>query len=249
MSLNNDFKNDTKLYSCILLSGGMSRRMGQDKGSMIIQDKPMVFHILNKLNHQINDCVIVLNDSQRIANYEELLNQYSEDTIYNEFDYKISFVEDEIKDKGPLSGIMTGLKNIETEYAIVLPCDSPFVNGEYFTNMFGLIESESLPEAIIPFHTSLNHEKDIIDDDIISMDFKEMSIEDKIKMSEPLHSIYSESTLDNIYSLLENDDLFVKSFIRSINKSHFVLIDDIDIKEINFKNLNRKEDLKLLDLL
>ncbi|MEE0925477.1 MAG: molybdenum cofactor guanylyltransferase, partial [Methanobrevibacter sp.] len=26
-----------KLYSCIILSGGMSRRMGEDKGSMIIQ--------------------------------------------------------------------------------------------------------------------------------------------------------------------------------------------------------------------
>ena len=93
-------KNGQKLYSCIVLSGGESRRMGQDKGSMIIQDKPMILHILDKLNYKINDAVIVLNDVERVAIYEELLNQYSEDTIYNKFDYKISFVDDEIKGKG-----------------------------------------------------------------------------------------------------------------------------------------------------
>ena len=42
-------KNSQKLYSCIVLSGGESRRMGQDKGSMIIQEKPMILHILDKL--------------------------------------------------------------------------------------------------------------------------------------------------------------------------------------------------------
>ena len=41
--------NGQKLYSCIVLSGGMSRRMGQDKGSMIIQEKPMILHILDYL--------------------------------------------------------------------------------------------------------------------------------------------------------------------------------------------------------
>ena len=40
--------NGQKLYSCIVLSGGMSRRMGQDKGSMIIQEKPMILHILER---------------------------------------------------------------------------------------------------------------------------------------------------------------------------------------------------------
>ena len=51
-------ENGENIKSCIILCGGKSSRMGQDKGSMIIQDKPMIKHILSTLNHQINEVVI-----------------------------------------------------------------------------------------------------------------------------------------------------------------------------------------------
>ena len=104
-----------KLYSCIMLSGGMSRRMGEDKGSMIIQGKPMILHILERLNGKINDAVIVLNNQERINSYNELLNAYVPVKIEENFTYSLGFIEDEVKDKGPVAGIMTGLKNIKTE--------------------------------------------------------------------------------------------------------------------------------------
>ena len=65
--------NGQKLYSCIVLSGGMSRRMGQDKGSMIIQEKPMILHILERLNYKINDAVIVLNDSESLISIVKVI--------------------------------------------------------------------------------------------------------------------------------------------------------------------------------
>ena len=235
-------ENSKKSYSCIVLSGGASRRMGKDKGSMIIQNKPMIFHILNKLNYKINDAVIVLNNSERVAMYEDLLNQYSKDTIYNEFDYDISFAIDEIEDKGPLCGIMTGLKHIKTDYAIVLPCDSPYLEETYIENMFNLLENNDYPDAIIPFNSSLNHEKDILNNKTdIKTDITDNEV--KIKQSEPLHSIYSKKSLLLIEDLLKNEDLFVKSFIRKLSDVNFVLIDDDLIKEINFKNINRLEDV------
>ena len=151
--------NGQKLYSCIVLSGGMSRRMGQDKGSMIIQEKPMILHILERLNYKINDATIVLNDAERIADYQALLNRYCDGEIEENFDYSLEFVEDEIKGKGPISGIMTGLKNIKTDYALVLPCDSPFISEEFIEGMFDLLE-ENLNsgdvDAIIPFHIKSN---------------------------------------------------------------------------------------------
>lgn len=249
-------KNSQKLYSCIVLSGGESRRMGQDKGSMIIQDKPMILHILDKLNYKINDAVIVLNDAERVAIYEELLNQYSEDTIYERFDYELSFADDEIKDKGPLSGIMTGLKNIKTNYAIVLPCDSPFIEVEYICKMFELLKTNNYPDALIPFNKEINHEKDILNKDKFfkSFDFNynftekenidfNLTEEDKINQSEPLHSIYSKCSGLLIEDLIKKDNLFIKDFIRKINNKEFVLIDNELINEINFKNINRIEDL------
>ena len=95
--------------------------MGQDKGSMIIQNKPMIKHILSSLNHQINEAIIVLNNQDRITKYREFINP-------DDYSYNITFIEDEIKNKGPLSGIMTGLKHINSQYALVLPCDSPYVS-------------------------------------------------------------------------------------------------------------------------
>ena len=52
------------MKSCILLCGGMSKRMGKDKGSMKINDKPMIIHVLDSLNNQIDEAVIVLNDEK-----------------------------------------------------------------------------------------------------------------------------------------------------------------------------------------
>ena len=220
--------------------------MGQDKGSMIIQEKPMILHILDKLNYKINDVVIVLNDIERVAIYEELLNQYSEDTIYNNFDYELSFVDDEIKGKGPLSGIMTGLKNIKTDYAIVLPCDSPYITDDYLDKMFNLLENNNYPDALIPFNNEINHEKDILSEDNLLKNknkSKKLTEEDKIKQSEPLHAVYSKVSGLLIDDLINEDNLFIKDFIRKIDNKEFIFIDDDLIKEINFKNINRIEDL------
>ena len=106
------------IKSCIILCGGKSSRMGQDKGSMIIQNNPMIKHVLSTLNHHISEVVIVLNDEFRINKYNEFINP-------DDYAYAITFVEDKIKNKGPMPGIMTGLSNINSDYALILPCDSP----------------------------------------------------------------------------------------------------------------------------
>jgi len=238
--------NGQKLYSCIVLSGGMSRRMGQDKGSMIIQEKPMILHILERLNYKINDATIVLNDAQRIADYQSLLNQYCDGDIESNFDYSLDFVEDEVKEKGPISGIMTGLKNIKTDYALVLPCDSPFISEENIDAMFKLLEEnlESDIDAIIPFHIKSNKDKFKDNDEFNFDDASEMTVDMKIANSEPLHSIYKKENLNKIDELLKEENLYVKSFIRSLKNPCFIEVDNRVLFEKDFRNFNRKEDLE-----
>ena len=238
--------NGQKLYSCIVLSGGMSRRMGQDKGSMIIQDKPMILHILERLNYKINDATIVLNDAERIADYQSLLNQYCDGDIESNFDYSLDFVEDEVKGKGPISGIMTGLKNIKTDYALVLPCDSPFISEENIDAMFKLLDEnlESDIDAIIPFHIKSNKDKFKDNDEFNFDDASEMTVDMKIANSEPLHSIYKKENLNNIDELLKEDNLYVKSFIKGLKNPCFIEVDNKVLFEKDFRNFNRKEDLE-----
>lgn len=233
-----------KLYSCIILSGGMSRRMGEDKGSMIIQGKPMILHILERLNGKINDAVIVLNNQERINSYNELLNAYVPVEIEENFTYSLGFIEDEVKDKGPVAGIMTGLKNIKTDYALVLPCDSPFISEDNIKTMFDLLESSEYTDAVIPYHTKANKDKLKNKREFNFKSSSEMSRDMKIENSEPLHSIYKKDNLDIISKLLEDDNLYVKSFIKNLKCVNFVEVDNEVLFEDDFKNFNRKEDIE-----
>lgn len=199
------------IKSCIILCGGKSSRMGQDKGSMIIQNNPMIKHVLSTLNHHISEVVIVLNDEFRINKYNEFINP-------DDYAYAITFVEDKIKNKGPMSGIMTGLSNINSDYALILPCDSPYVSTKYIDTIFN--EIEDTYQAIVPYHDSAN----------------------RLKTSEPLHSIYSKNIIGEIDELIKNDVLHIKGLIEKID-TKFLLIDDEKIEKKEFRNLNRPEDL------
>ena len=199
------------MKSSIILCGGQSRRMGQDKGSMIIKDKPMIKYILSTLNNEIDEAIIVLNDCERISKYKDFINP-------NDYTYRIKFVEDKIKNKGPISGILTGLENITTEYAIVFPCDNPFISKNTIQTLFSEI-TENL-QAVVPYHDP----------------------ENKLKTSEPLHSIYNKNIIPLINELILKDSLHIKGIIEKID-TKFVLIDNKKILKKEFRNLNSPKDI------
>ncbi|MDO5860472.1 molybdenum cofactor guanylyltransferase [Methanobrevibacter sp.] len=209
--MSNEMKKSENIKSCIILCGGQSRRMGQDKGSMVIQDKPMIKHILSTLNHEISEAIIVLNDEKRIGKYSKFIN-------LEDYDYRITFVEDKIKNKGPLPGIMTGLESIHSQFSLVLPCDSPYVTKDYINTIFNEIDGNY--QAIVPYHDT----------------------EDKLKTSEPLHSVYNKNIIPEIKKLVCEDTLHIKGLISKID-AKFVLIDNKKILKKEFRNLNRPEDI------
>nr|WP_295159703.1 molybdenum cofactor guanylyltransferase [uncultured Methanobrevibacter sp.] len=209
--MSSEIENNENIKSCIILCGGQSRRMGRDKGSMIIQDKPMIKHILSTLNHEINEVVIVLNNQERIDRYSKFINP-------TDYTYTITFVEDEIKGKGPMPGIMTGLSHIKGEYALILPCDSPYVSKNYINTIFSQIDERY--QAVVPYHDK----------------------ENKLKTSEPLHSIYDKRVIPVIENLVNEDVLHIKGLIEKID-AKFVLIDNKKIEKKEFRNLNRPSDV------
>jgi len=204
-------KNNQKIKTCIILCGGQSRRMGQDKGSMEIQNKPMIKHILDTLNHEINEAIVVLNDSKRVGKYSEFINP-------KDYDYHLIFIEDEIKNKGPLSGILTGLKHAKSEYALILPCDSPYTSSNYIKTIFNEIDENY--QAVVPYCDDKN----------------------KLKTSQPLHSIYNKNTIETIEKLIDNESLHIKGLIEKID-TKFILIDNKKILKKEFRNLNSPKDI------
>ena len=203
------------MKSCIILCGGQSRRMGRDKGSLIIKDKPMIKYILSTLNNEIDEVIIVLNDVERIDKYKKFIDS-------KDYNYTLKFAEDKIKNKGPISGILTGLENISTDYAIVFPCDNPFVTKNTIQTLFNEINENV--QAVVPYHDEKN----------------------KLKTSEPLHSIYNKNIIPTIKDLISKDSLHIKGVIEKI-ETKFVLIDNKKILKKEFRNLNRPEDLKIFN--
>ena len=183
-------ENGENIKSCIILCGGKSSRMGQDKGSMIIQDQP---------------------DATRIGKYCKFINP-------KDYSFKLYFIEDEIKNKGPMSGILTGLGKIRGEYALVLPCDSPYVSKNYVNTIFNEIDEDY--QAIVPYHDT----------------------ENKLKTSEPLHSIYNKNIIGEIEKLISEDVLHIKGLIEKIDVK-FILIDNKKIEKKEFRNLNSPKDI------
>ncbi|WP_439236402.1 molybdenum cofactor guanylyltransferase MobA [Lonepinella koalarum] len=98
--------------SAVILAGGKARRMqGADKGLQILAGKPLVEHILRRLQAQLED--IAINANRHIEQYQQ---------------FSLPVFADELVDfQGPLSGILTGLKRAETDYVLFVPCDCPFL--------------------------------------------------------------------------------------------------------------------------
>lgn len=120
----------------IILAGGKSSRMGEDKGLMLFNEKPMIQHIIDVVRPVVNHIVIIANDKR-----------------YEQFGYPV--YEDIVKNQGPLAGVLTGLTHSTTTKNFVLSCDVPFVN-EAILKL--LIEACKDVDVVIPEKNNKTHQ-------------------------------------------------------------------------------------------
>jgi len=198
------------MKSFIVLCGGKSKRMGQDKGSLNIDGKPMIIHVIENLAVISDEIVLVLRDENQVDDYKKLLKQL---TLNNKT--KLKICTDLLKDQGPLAGILIGLKHVESDRAMVIPCDSPFVS-ELFVNKMFLYSKETNFDAIVPKWSN--------------------------GRLEPLHSIYKKDLETVIEKLLEEHTRDVKSFIRKL-KVKYIDAESLDGTGRSFFNINSAEDI------
>lgn len=132
------------MESCIILCGGMSRRMGRDKGSMVFDKKPMIIHVLEAVENIADEIIIVLRDEKQAEIYKKLLK--SAEWGHKDMDLKIC--TDIMKDQGPLGGILTGLTHSMSNKSLILPCDSPFIRESFVLKIFSFYEDSF--DAVVP---------------------------------------------------------------------------------------------------
>ena len=91
-----------------ILAGGLSSRMGREKGLLKWKNKTFIENIIDALGS--------LNTN---------INIISNDTKYNHLGYPVYI--DLFMNAGPLAGIYTGLHYSNTEFNLFLSCDTPCI--------------------------------------------------------------------------------------------------------------------------
>ena len=84
-------------YSVAILCGGMSRRMGQDKATMLYHRLPMVCHLADAFSGAREILLSVRDEAQRI----ELTETLRRGTRAGQAHPRITFVIDPVKGAGP----------------------------------------------------------------------------------------------------------------------------------------------------
>lgn len=115
--------------TAIILAGGKSSRMGQDKALIKVDGMPLVKRQIILLKRIFKKIIIVANGSKK-------------------YRFRgVKMVTDIIPNQGPLGGIYTGLATSNSFYNFVLACDMPFINEALIRYM---IKNRDNYDVLIP---------------------------------------------------------------------------------------------------
>ena len=115
--------------SAVVLAGGSSSRLGQDKAFLFIDRQLLIERIIEALSQLSDEVIIVADEVDRYEQFEAVV------------------VSDVYPGKGALGGIYSGLKAATGSRSLVVACDMPFLNLSLLRYMQGLA---SRYDVVIP---------------------------------------------------------------------------------------------------
>lgn len=180
--------------TAIILAGGKSTRMNKDKGLVVFNGKMLVQHVIDSLNMITGNIIIITSNNG-----------------YNQFGYPC--IEDELKERGPLGGIYTGLIHSPTIKNLVVGCDMPFLSKNIFS---GLINNCDDTDALFAEH--------------------------KGKV-EPLCAIYDRNCIPHLRSRLEQNQLKITDAFEGLKTRVISFDNEDWFKGNEFANINSIDEL------
>jgi len=95
----------------VILAGGQSRRMGQNKALMSLGGKRLVDRVVAVMREVFHDHLLVTNTPEVYA------------------DLGLPMARDVWPEKGSLGGVYSAIYHVPTPYCLVVACDMPFLNA------------------------------------------------------------------------------------------------------------------------
>ncbi|HKJ42647.1 MAG TPA: molybdenum cofactor guanylyltransferase [Sunxiuqinia sp.] len=119
---------NSKSLTGIILAGGKSSRMGQDKALLNFQGKRLIEYAIDQLKPLCSELLISVNQ----PGYEQI---------------GLELIPDQYKNCGPVGGLHAALSASKTNWNLVVSCDTPFLNQQLFKL---LLENREGVQAVIP---------------------------------------------------------------------------------------------------
>ena len=115
------------MYTGVVIAGGRSARFGdEDKAVADLAGTPLIRRVADRIA-PIVDALVVNCRGEQVPPITEALDEY---------EHGVTFAVDDQPDRGPMAGIMTGLRSVPTDYAFVVACDMPHVDPKLVSHLF-----------------------------------------------------------------------------------------------------------------
>ncbi len=192
----------TGQISGLILAGGRGSRMGTaDKGLQNFRGEPMVQTVLQRLAPQV---------AQVMINANQNLERYAAFGLPVWPDEKTGFA-------GPLAGLHVGLSHCQTDYLLMVPCDSPFLPKDLAIRLATALQTERAELAF-----AVTGQGDTL-------------------QSHPVFCLLKTALLPQLAAYLDSGERKVEAWFKSVN-SCAVGFDD----EAAFANINTLDELQRL---
>lgn len=189
----------------ILLSGGASRRFGEPKAFYQYNGQPLFSYSLQSLKSQTEKIIIISRPDQ------EKVYRQATDT-----DVVVMNDDPAYKGMGPLAGLYTAMSHYLSEWYIVLPCDTPFIDDDLIRYLKNHLSNKDPCDGVVPFANGYK---------------------------QPLIAIYHRRLLPNIRHLLETGSLRLDRLLQLAN-IHLVYPEKDGFSSRLFENINTKQQIE-----
>ena len=110
--------------SSIILAGGDSSRLNQDKCSLVLAGERVLQRLIIRLRPLDSEVIVVLAQGQ--------------EEPFSPRPRHVKIVSDAYSGRGPLMGIYSGLKLSQDPHSVVVACDMPFLNVKLLRYMMDI---------------------------------------------------------------------------------------------------------------
>jgi molybdopterin-guanine dinucleotide biosynthesis protein A len=113
--------------TALILAGGDSRRMGQDKAGLVLDGRTLLEHVTAAMREVFPKVIVSVRQLRAGVDAPQVC--------------------DEVEASGPLAGLIAGLTQVDTPWVFAVACDMPFITPAVVK---GLAALRATHRAVVP---------------------------------------------------------------------------------------------------